>query len=103
MARAAWAAVPFGYSVWETVYARSSGNRIGIARLSEKPFEWFSPRQDGGLLYRRSTNPQGVEVDTVSSSSARCASPRTASPTAARSIRSCTGRGSSARWAGSSG
>jgi hypothetical protein len=65
MARAAWAAVPFGYSVWETVYARLGGNSIGIARLWEKPFEWFAPRQEGGLLYRSLENPQGVEVDAV--------------------------------------
>lgn len=65
MARAGWAAVPYGYSVWETVYARLAGGRIGIAILWEKPFEWFAPKQDGRLMYRSLETPQGVEVDTV--------------------------------------
>lgn len=65
MARAGWAAVPYGYSVWETVYAKLDGNRIGIDRLMEKPFEWFAPKHDGTLLYRPITNPMGEPVDTT--------------------------------------
>src|SRR5437868_2880646 len=65
MSRAAWSAVPYGYSVFETVYKRLDGNRIGLDFVSEKPFEWFQPLQGGGLKYRPVTDPQGIEVDTV--------------------------------------
>lgn len=61
MARAAWAAVPFGYSVWETVYARD-GARIVIDRVDEKPFEWFKPGRRGVLRYYPVDNPNGIEV-----------------------------------------
>lgn len=62
MARAAWAAVPYGYSVWETVYARDSG-LIVFERIEEKPFEWFKPVRNGKLLYYPVNKPQGEEVD----------------------------------------
>jgi phage gp29-like protein len=51
LVRGAFAALMYGYSVVEVVYAQQ-GNRIGIAHLSEKPFEWFEPRPDGSLIYR---------------------------------------------------
>lgn len=66
MGRAAWQAVPYGYSVWETVYVRLAGARVGIARLEEKPFEWFKPMRGGALRYYPVDNPNGVEVDTTS-------------------------------------
>ena len=46
--RGAWGAVPYGYSVQEVVYRRV-GQRLGIARVVEKPLEWFEPRRDGLL------------------------------------------------------
>lgn len=50
LVRSALNAVLYGYSVTEVVY-RSSGGRLGIARLSEKPFEWFEPTPQGDLRY----------------------------------------------------
>lgn len=49
--RGAWSAVPYGYSVLETVYVRRDGGRTGIASITEKPLEWFSPQPDGSLRY----------------------------------------------------
>lgn len=63
LTRGAWAAVPYGYSVVETVYAQR-GARVGIDFLAEKPFEWFRPQHRGGLKYVSMENPTGVEVDT---------------------------------------
>jgi phage gp29-like protein len=54
--RAAWAAVPFGYSVFELVYAR--GPRIGISQVRALPFEWFTIDVDQRLRYR----PNGVDL-----------------------------------------
>lgn len=45
-----WAAVPYGYSVGEMVYAKDKG-RIVWAHWEERPFEWFAPMPDGRLLY----------------------------------------------------
>lgn len=59
--RGAFNAVLYGYSVIEVVY-QPQGNRIGIGFLSEKPFEWFEPRTDGGLIYRP-TQGQQIECD----------------------------------------
>jgi phage gp29-like protein len=59
-----WRAVPYGYSVQEAVYQRTEAGRIGLARLVEKPFEWFEPRRNGELLYRPAGGfAQGVVVD----------------------------------------
>lgn len=64
MARAAWAAVPYGYSVWETVYARNAeGGRIGILKIEEKPFEWFRSVRGVGWRYFPVDKPQGEDVD----------------------------------------
>ncbi len=58
--RASFMAVPYGYSVAEVVYQKVSGGRIGIAQISEKPFEWFEPRSNGRLIYRAEN---GMEYD----------------------------------------
>jgi hypothetical protein len=65
----------------------AAGNRIGIDRLTEKPFEWFAPQQRGGLLYPLARTRRASKSTPNSSSSARCASRPTASRTAARSTR----------------
>ena len=66
--RGAWNAVAYGYTVMEAVYARSGdGGRIGLARIGEKPFEWFTPERDGTLRYFPIDGAGGVEgmvVDT---------------------------------------
>lgn len=61
----AWSAVPYGYSVLEAVYAKRDGNKIGIATIEAKPFEWFRPMRDGRLLYLSPGHPQGEPVDTA--------------------------------------
>lgn len=56
----------FGYSVIEAVYKYTEDNKIGLAYLGEKPFEWFEPQSDGRLLYypdNGSANGAGIEVD----------------------------------------
>lgn len=62
--RDVWHAVPYGYSVVEAVYARKADGRIGLARVGEKPFEWFTPQRDGSLLYSPPTIATPVTVDT---------------------------------------
>jgi phage gp29-like protein len=63
IARGAWSAVPYGYSVIEHVYRRIPNGRIGLADAAEKPFEWFTPKQSGRLMY--GANGFGLaEVDT---------------------------------------
>lgn len=61
--RGAWSAVPYGYSVLEAVYAK--GPRIGLARIEEKPLEWFEPRRDGALWYTAPDGRPAVQVDSV--------------------------------------
>ena len=48
---AAFNALPYGYSVAELVYERRENGKIGIAALTEKPFEWFEPQADGSLIW----------------------------------------------------
>lgn len=62
LVRAIWEAVPYGYSVIETVWARRDGN-LAIDRAVGKPFEWFEPKNDGSLLYRPASGSP-VTVDT---------------------------------------
>lgn len=64
LARGAWQAIPYGYSVIEVVYRALGGGRLGIARLAEKPLEWFSPQRDGGLVYHGTTGAE-ERVDTA--------------------------------------
>jgi phage gp29-like protein len=46
----AFNSLPFGYSVAEIIYERREG-RVGLASVTEKPFEWFEPQTDGTLLW----------------------------------------------------
>jgi len=57
--RGTWVAVPYGYAVQEIIYRREPDGRIGLARVTEKPFEWFQPTRDGGLYLLR---PDGSKV-----------------------------------------
>ena len=59
--RGAWTAVPYGYNVLEAVYAK--GPRIGLARIEEKPMEWFEPRRDGSLWYSPTDGRPAMAVD----------------------------------------
>jgi phage gp29-like protein len=64
LVRAAFGATPFGYSVFELVYAQ--GPRIGIAQVRDLPFEWFTVDNDGRLRYRKhGSSLLGEPVDEV--------------------------------------
>jgi hypothetical protein len=47
----------YGYSVQERVYEEKDG-KIVVARVGEKPFEWFVPRRDGTLWYKANSYVQ---------------------------------------------
>lgn len=57
----AFMAVPYGYSVLEAVYEPRPDGRIGLARIAEKPFEWFTPSPDGTLRYHPEDGRGGAE------------------------------------------
>lgn len=57
----AFMSVPYGYSVAEVVYRKDANGRIGIASLSEKPFEWFLPTPNGELRYFPDDGRGGAE------------------------------------------
>lgn len=71
--RRAWTAKLYGYSVLERIWAKED-NYYVVERVSEKPFEWFIPKRDGTLWYKRNstilipttenTAFNGVQVDT---------------------------------------
>lgn len=61
--RACMEALPYGYSVQEAIYIRTAEGRVGIAQITEKPFEWFVPQLDGAVLWRSMAHPQGEETD----------------------------------------
>jgi phage gp29-like protein len=70
--QSAWNAKLYGYNVMERIWAKVDGQYI-VDRISEKPFEWFVPKRDGTLLYRKNSSiivnddllaVQGVIVDT---------------------------------------
>ena len=60
---AAWDAVPYGYSVFEVVYAapddpaNPTPGRIGVAQVLECPFEWFRLMPGGALYWRDQNQP----------------------------------------------
>lgn len=56
--RGAWAALPYGLSIMEVIYAK--GPRIGLSRITEKPVEWFEPRRDGTLWYSAPAGSVGM-------------------------------------------
>jgi len=61
--RGSFNAVLYGYSVQEAVYFQRDDGRVCIGSVSEKPFEWFEPKNDGRLIYRSVLNPMGEDVD----------------------------------------
>ncbi len=57
----------YGYSVIEIIYEIIEKG-VGINRISLKPMEWFSPQQDGDLLYLPddgSSYPDGIKCDPI--------------------------------------
>jgi len=51
-----WQAVPYGYAVAEVIYTERAG-RIVPAAAFACPFEWFSIRPNGELIWRASVEP----------------------------------------------
>jgi len=62
--RGVWSAVPYGYSVLETVYKEGEGGKIEIEGVKEKPMEWFEPMRDGQLKLTIPGTGQIINVDT---------------------------------------
>lgn len=60
--RSGFAAVCYGYSVSEVVYAWREGG-LGLGAVVEIPFWWFSPRPDGKLVWYSQKEPNGEEAD----------------------------------------
>lgn len=60
----AWQATPYGYSVLEVIYARRPNGWIGIDRIEQRPFEWFTPMTNGALRYYPQDTGHHVDVDT---------------------------------------
>jgi len=57
----------YGYSVCEIVWDKETYKRTGIMqplRLTEKPMQWFEPKNDGRLLFFADDMFAPVEVDT---------------------------------------
>lgn len=70
--RGAFDAIGFGYSVQEIIYKKLDGGFSGLKSVSIKPFEWFTPNNNGELIYHQNdaagtmTNGQvGTIVDTT--------------------------------------
>jgi phage gp29-like protein len=59
-----WQAVPYGYSVSEAVYKPTDDGRIGFARVSVKPMQWFEPLRDGRLVMVKPGEGTRVDLDT---------------------------------------
>lgn len=67
-----WTAKLYGYSVMERVWAKDNEGMFVVERVSEKPFEWFIPKRDETLWYRRhegiiltkALSLEGMPVDT---------------------------------------
>ncbi len=58
----------YGYSVPEIVWDRQTKNRTGVIQplsVTEKPMQWFEPKNDGRLLWFANNGSSGVEVDTT--------------------------------------
>lgn len=63
--RGAWSAIPFGYSVLEAIYEPREDGRMGLARVAEKPMEWFEVLRDGELRYYGTGDRHGDRLDTA--------------------------------------
>ncbi len=61
--RAAWASVPYGFSVFELVYFAPDDldnplpGKVSVKQIIECPFEWFMFLPDGTLMWRDSMQP----------------------------------------------
>ena len=58
----AWEALPYGYSVMEAVFAFDLHNRITLNEIVVKPLEWFEPKNDGQLIFRKPQSSLEINV-----------------------------------------
>ncbi|MGQ9372692.1 phage portal protein family protein [Acinetobacter tandoii] len=58
----AWEALPYGYSVMEAVYVFDSQSRITLSEIVVKPLEWFEPKNDGQLIFRKPQSSLEIDV-----------------------------------------
>ena len=58
----AWEALPYGYSVMEAVFAFDLQNRITLNDIVVKPLEWFEPKNDGQLIFRKPQSSSEIDV-----------------------------------------
>lgn len=54
----------YGYNVQEIVYKRNDSH-VGIARVLGMPLDWFEPKSDGSLVYRKDGTGIEQQVDSV--------------------------------------
>ncbi|AXQ22589.1 DUF935 family protein [Acinetobacter wuhouensis] len=58
----AWEALPYGYSVMEAVFAFDLQSRITLSEIVVKPLEWFEPKNDGQLIFRKPQSSLEIDV-----------------------------------------
>ncbi len=58
----AWEACPYGYSVLEANYKIDENNRFTLADIMVKPLEWFEPKNNGELIFRKPQSSTEVNV-----------------------------------------
>ncbi|EXE12878.1 hypothetical protein J559_2867 [Acinetobacter sp. 983759] len=58
----AWEACPYGYSVLEANYKIDENNRFTLAEIMVKPLEWFEPKNNGELIFRKPQSSAEVNV-----------------------------------------
>jgi len=58
----AWEACPYGYSVLEANYKVDENSRFTLAEIMVKPLEWFEPKNNGELIFRKPQSSAEVNV-----------------------------------------
>ncbi|WP_151829028.1 phage portal protein family protein [Acinetobacter radioresistens] len=58
----AWEACPYGYSVLEANYKIDENSRFTLADIMVKPLEWFEPKNNGELIFRKPQSSTEVNV-----------------------------------------
>jgi phage gp29-like protein len=60
----AWMAVLYGYSVLEPVYHVDPNiGAVSLLKCQSKPFHWFKPQDNGGVVFRPHGFGEGIEFD----------------------------------------
>ncbi len=58
----AWEACPYGYSVLEANYKIDENSRFTLDDIMVKPLEWFEPKNNGDLIFRKPQSSAEVNV-----------------------------------------